>query len=275
MDILLIIVLILMIIGVVLIFKFVKKLFVAALLSVFLVMVIIGLVGLFTYLDAMSIQKNKTEQNLLVFHTDDRILLAASFPFEQDDASMEERIIMVDSATLTYEELIDNSNPIQKTYYKIFLINASVSEDLFADEVEFTLPGIDASVNITKEEALYVLESEDALTSALDVIGDRTVSSGQVSKEEVDFLKEQVRDELAAEGIDSERMRMVIGGLFVMKNTQNDPANMIKQILSNYHSNEIKVYEKTMIFRLLDMAPSSILEGVIEGVTDSIPRDGE
>lgn len=273
MDFLLITILILTIIGIGLIFFFIKKVLVAIALAFFLLIVVLGFVALFTYLDVVSFQEHKTEQNLLVFHADDHILLAASFPFDQKgDAPAEERVTVIPPDSLAYARLTDTSDPIQETYYKIIMINTSVSEDLFADVVEFSLPGSEeAVVNITKEEALYVLESEDALTTALDIIGDRAVSSGQVTEEEVVLLKDDVRDDLALQGIDSDRIKVVIGGLFFMHGARGDTVAFIKDILSSYHADEIRVYEKTMVFRLLDLAPLSVLEGVIEGVAQHVP----
>lgn len=266
MDIIILILIIVLIVGVFLIFKLIKKIIAAVFAAFVLLFVIMAALGLFAYLDFKDFQENMTENNLMVLQEDDVVLSAVSFKFKSEDK--DDRFNFVDSKTLGSPF---NHKDHEKTYYKIVEFDLDVTEKMFSNNVEFEFNN--ESINISKENAIEILKSK---TPANDVVT-LLVDSIEIDEnlESVDEIKEDISANIAEEIGGDEEVKGAMFGMFLTTKLKEEPTSTLKSFVSYYKSKDIRVYEKTMILRIFDSTPKSIIVGVLNKANIKIDSEEE
>lgn len=272
MDFLIIAVFVLMIIGIVLVFKFIKHLIAAIAITLVIIFIVLAGIGIATYMDIQDIQKHVSDNNLVLFKNEEQVFSAFEFKLQSNTESEGVNFIDAsgfDAKNIDYDELSNK-------YYKIIQINESVASDMFAESVSLELGEKNASLNITSEDAIQIIESDRPIALAVDIFVEQNVEKLNISEsteEEITSFKNDLVQEMLNDVKGESQFKGMIIGVFIMEKAKQNPSSLISGFVSNYKSKEITVYKKTMIFRILDMTPKSILLGMAEKFKEKLSGD--
>ncbi len=245
-----------------LIFKFIKKIFVAIFSFIFLIILIIGGVVGLAVLDINNLASQNDFNTYIIYGSSDNPYFGFEIPVENKTPILEKsKPIKVSSLDKeTYEDS-------EKDFY--IFISKDIFEKIIQDNKKYYLIGtkdleissIKIDTSLTKDEILSLLNSTKPIDLYSSIIYSQNNFPSILGDTGEAMVKEYIEKDL---GLTNEDLKAVI--LISIIEEESDNPNLIPTILEGYKNGEIEIYKDRFTFKLVRMIP-------IDLIMEYIPED--
>jgi len=246
----------------ILLFKLIKKVFLALIAFIFVMLIVTAIFGFLVYRDVADLRTNFVDSEKKVFIADDERMLVG---FSTDTFSGDSTF------TFSWEELQTyNSYYNEKDYssilgsaYKIFIWRLDSFEGL--DEEVETSKGD----RISKQSAVNVLTADDAKQAYVDEgLFDRDLESNAEMQHLVNS-NENFRQQVIDETVDSDEKRIEMF-IILTAASLNEKGPLF--IVEQYKEGNIIIYPETMSFKVLKAIPIKFFAGIANKIKKRVSK---
>lgn len=193
--------------------------------------------GILIYSDAKDFSQGFSENKSLFLLEAEEEILAGFYTYKEDS----EIVVGVEDINSKYQDQ-NFEGILGDEYFKMFVVNETAFDDLGIIEMQ--------GFNVTSEEVLEVIKAEDVVNAYQDMIEDKGYTDDAVDEMDTDKIK-----------------GLLFGVMFSIAN-KDDPTFLF----TNYRNGNIRVYEESLIFKLIKNFPEFLMEDVMEKI--EVQKDG-
>jgi hypothetical protein len=197
-------------------------------------------------MDIKDFKENfSARQSLFIFEKDNKIPAAIYGNFgkqgESPKSASNEQL-----AAINLDFQNNNLDPLLKDYCKVFIVKQSVF-----DSIDYIQVG---DTNLTKQQVFELIDSENTIEDYITLNFKQQLTDSQKQNLKKSIMEqENITDDTGFKGVLFSMMISSVmekqGSLFFMKNLQNS---------------NIKVYKETLIFKILNLIPESMLSQFVQ-----------
>ena len=206
------------------------------------------LFGYFVYKDINDLRANWPDSDKLVLLANDKIYAGMITTFS-DTEEAPTFIENLEDYQTAYEN--EDYDTIKGSNYKLFILKVGMFEK--TDE-SFDLGGF----TVTKKDAIEAIESDSPVEAVIDSL----VLLGELPEEQKELLRAQLNNE----GGGDLALKGVLFGLLLQDAMSGDALFLIKEI----QNGNIVVYPEGTIFKLVRLAPISLIESLAKKVISQV-----
>lgn len=230
------------------------------------IILIILFISVFTYLivkDVNDLQKNiMTKDKLFVLKDGKKVISAFSFStIENIELNNTIRVMKLDELNSIENDLnIGYTKDLKSRYYKIIVFNKEMFNETIKNGLNYDIG--EQTIQITKTDFDTVISSNDPsiflMNKVMEIQG---YNLKDVPPQMIDEIKKEIYKKL---NIDSTEQIKGYAFILLIADYANEKG-MIDFIYS-FKNEKIEIYPKTPVFRLIDIAPKSLIDKIVQKV---------
>lgn len=248
MDLYSIVILVVLALSIGLVLKLVKGV-VKIISFIFLILFVVSIVlGFFVYKDMDDLRKNWPDSDKIILLANDKVYsgMIATFSGGKEPVFIDNlENYQSDYASGNYDLLLGSN-------YKLFIFRIGMFERT-DEKIDFEGMEIyGKEVSLSKSEILDIIESDNSAEKFVSIV----ISNGEMASAE----KQAFKDELVREIGSGNELKGAMFGILFQNAVEKDPLFLFK----NLNNGNVIIYPETVIFKLLKIAPLSLMEGIMQ-----------
>lgn len=246
-----------------LLFKFIKKIVYAIFSVILLCVLIVGGIGGLIYLDISEMSETSNFELTLVLGTQEQVESGVILPIENNKL-VQEKVSSLDVGKYSQDKL----DELTSGQYYVF-----ISQDFFYSTLDetttYTLLGTDEKTEVmgseldlsfTKQEALSMLESQDAMDVYVDVIYSKNDIPDFLQATAKPLVKAYIEEELSKQEVEFKDAVFIS----LLISSFEEDSQLALDYIQSYKDEEVMVAPEKFTFKLIKMLPVSLIQSLLE-----------